>query len=100
MFQKSGLKDRAERLGMQIAATFEFERVSLPEHECDVLRDVLVAEGACVVIEVGLAYGSSALAIGEAVLSTCGRRAHHVVIGNYPFTAGVGPFHRNNSARE
>jgi hypothetical protein len=44
----------------------DFERVSLPERECDLLRDVLVSEAACVVIEVGLAYGSSALAIGEA----------------------------------
>jgi len=58
----------------------DFERVSLPEHECDLLRDVLVAEQACVVIEVGLAYGSSALAIGEAILSTCGRRARHIMI--------------------
>jgi predicted O-methyltransferase YrrM len=65
----------------------DFERVSLPPHECDVLRDVLVAEGACVVLEVGLAYGSSALAIGEAVLSTCGRRARHVVIDPFQVSA-------------
>ena len=58
----------------------DFARVSLPAHECDVLRDVLVAERACVVLEVGLAYGSSALAIGEAVLATCGVGARHVAI--------------------
>lgn len=65
----------------------DFERVSLPERECDVLRDVLVAEGACAVIEVGLAYGSSALAIGEAVLSTCSGRARHVVIDPFQVSA-------------
>ena len=65
----------------------DFERVSLPARECDVLRDVLVAEGACVVIEVGLAYGSSALAIGEAVLATCGQRARHVVIDPFQVSA-------------
>lgn len=65
----------------------DFERVSLPGRECDVLRDVLVAEGACAVIEVGLAYGSSALAVGEAVLTTCGRRARHVVIDPFQSAA-------------
>src|SRR5215831_20796169 len=65
----------------------DFDRVSLPERECDVLRDVLVAEGACVVIEVGLAYGSSALAIAEAVLATCGRRARHVMIDPFQVSA-------------
>src|SRR4051812_33706890 len=44
----------------------DFERVALPAAECDSLRDTLVAHGAHVVIEAGLAYGSSALAIGEA----------------------------------
>lgn len=73
---------RLAKAGPRVTRPLEgdFERVSLPEPECDVLRDVLVAEGACMVIEVGLAYGSSALAIGEALLSTCGWRARHVVI--------------------
>ncbi len=80
---------RLAREGPAVTRPFEgdFERVSLPERECDVLRDVLVAEGACVVIEVGLAYGSSALAIGEAVLTTCGQSARHVVID--PFQASA-----------
>lgn len=65
----------------------DFERVSLPARECDMLRDVLVAEGACVVLEVGLAYGSSALAIGEAVLATGGRRACHVMIDPFQVSA-------------
>jgi predicted O-methyltransferase YrrM len=82
-------RTRLAQEGPAVTRPFEgdFERVSLPEHECNVLRDVLVAEGACVVIEVGLAYGSSALAIGEAVLSTCGRRARHVVIDPFQESA-------------
>ena len=47
----------------------DFERVSLPHSDADVLRDILVAGKARVVIEIGLAYGSSALAIAEALLS-------------------------------
>ena len=46
----------------------DFERVALPREDGDILRDALIAENAKVVIEVGLAYGSSALAIGEALL--------------------------------
>jgi hypothetical protein len=65
----------------------DFERVSLPERECDLVRDALVADAACVVIEVGLAYGRSALAIGEAVLSTCGSCARHVVIDPFQVSA-------------
>ncbi len=45
----------------------DFERVALPNDHGDVLRDLLVAQDARVVIEIGLAYGSSALAIGEAL---------------------------------
>ena len=56
----------------------DFETVTLPERDCDLLRDLLIAEGAGTVVEVGLAYGSSALAIGEAVLSRPEPR--HVVI--------------------
>lgn len=48
----------------------DFERVALPAAEGDILRDILVAHRARVVIEVGLAYGSSALAIGEALCLT------------------------------
>ena len=39
------------------------------------------------VIEVGLAYGSSALAVGEAMLATCGQRARHVVIDPFQMSA-------------
>jgi predicted O-methyltransferase YrrM len=61
----------------------DFQRVALPAPDCDILRDALVADGARVVIEVGLAYGSSALAIGEALCSTAGAEAAHVIIDPY-----------------
>ena len=41
--------------------------VTVPERDCDALRDLLIAECAETVVEVGLAYGRSALAIGEAL---------------------------------
>jgi predicted O-methyltransferase YrrM len=65
----------------------DFERVALPAADCDILRDMLVADGARVVIEVGLAYGSSALAIGEALCSTGASDISHVVIDPFQATA-------------
>lgn len=65
----------------------DFERVALPAADCDILRDTLVAEHARVVIEVGLAYGSSALAIGEALCSTGRPDASHIVIDPYQAAA-------------
>jgi predicted O-methyltransferase YrrM len=56
----------------------DFERVALPSDHCNVLRDLLISERARVVIEIGLAYGSSALAIGEALASQ--QNARHLVI--------------------
>jgi hypothetical protein len=38
----------------------DFARVSVPQQDCDVLRDLLVDARARVVIEIGLGYGSSA----------------------------------------
>jgi predicted O-methyltransferase YrrM len=61
----------------------DFERVSLPDEDGDALRDVLVAENAHVVIEIGLAYGSSALAIGEALVSQEHQAPQHVIIDAY-----------------
>jgi predicted O-methyltransferase YrrM len=61
----------------------DFERVALPRQECDALRDALIAEDAKVVIEVGLAYGSSALAIGEALLRCEAPGVSHVVVDPY-----------------
>jgi predicted O-methyltransferase YrrM len=58
----------------------DFTRVSLPDQDCDVLRDLLVGDHARVVIEIGLAYGSSALAIGEALVLQGAEGSKHVVI--------------------
>jgi predicted O-methyltransferase YrrM len=63
----------------------DFETVTVPERDCDALRDLLVAEGVGTVVEVGLAYGRSALAIGEALIDVGARRPLHVVID--PFQA-------------
>jgi len=61
----------------------DFERVALPDHDADVLRGVLVAEGVRVVVEIGLAYGSSALAIAEALLTVGNPDPNHVIIDAY-----------------
>lgn len=70
----------------------DFETVTLPEHDCDLLRDLLIAEHVGTVVEIGLAYGSSALAIGEALLTVAAPDPRHIVID--PFQqeafAGVG----------
>jgi predicted O-methyltransferase YrrM len=58
----------------------DFETVTLPERDCDLLRDLLIAERAETVVEVGLAYGSSALAIGEALVAAGAPGPRHVVI--------------------
>lgn len=58
----------------------DFERVALPSADADVLRDLLIAERATTVIEVGLAYGSSALAIAEALVSGGSPDVRHIVI--------------------
>lgn len=58
----------------------DFETVTVPERDCDLLRDILISERARTVVEVGLAYGSSALAIGEALITVDPVRARHVII--------------------
>jgi predicted O-methyltransferase YrrM len=70
----------AERGPKHVRADGDFERVSLPHADGDALRDLFIAEGARVVIEVGLAYGSSALAIGEALVSLGQQDGRHVII--------------------
>ncbi len=59
-------------------AVDDFATVTLPERDCDAIRDLLIAERPGTVIEIGLAYGSSALAIGEALISVGGDR--HVIL--------------------
>lgn len=66
----------------RVRAAGDFERVSLPNEDCDALRDTLLAEGARAVVEIGLAYGSSALAIEEALASQ-EQPTSHLIIDAY-----------------
>nr|WP_214661288.1 class I SAM-dependent methyltransferase [Streptomyces polyasparticus] len=70
----------------------DFATVSLPGRDGDAVRDLLMQEQAGTVVEIGLAYAGSALAIGEALLRTGARPPRHVVIDPYQYTAydGVG----------
>lgn len=58
----------------------DFARVSIPTSDGDALRDLLIGEHAHVVIEIGLAYGSSALAIAEALVSEGTDDSVHLII--------------------
>jgi predicted O-methyltransferase YrrM len=58
----------------------DFETVTVPERHCDQLRDLLISEGAQTVVEVGLAYASSALSIGEALVTVDSPHPRHVII--------------------
>jgi predicted O-methyltransferase YrrM len=58
----------------------DFETITLPERDCDLLRDLLISEGAQAIVEIGLAYGSSALAIGEALVAVDPPHPRHIVI--------------------
>ena len=65
----------------------DFQRVALPMTDGDALRDLLIADAARVVIEIGLAYGSSALAIGEALCAAGVAAASHIVVDPFQSTA-------------
>jgi predicted O-methyltransferase YrrM len=58
----------------------DFQTVSMPERDCDLLRDLLISERVETVVEVGLAYASSALAVGEALVTVDPPHPRHVVI--------------------
>jgi predicted O-methyltransferase YrrM len=78
------MRRRLAEVGQEhIRADADFERVSLPDLDCDALRDLIVAENAQVVIEIGLGYGSSALAIGEALILRAQQEMKHVIIDAY-----------------
>jgi predicted O-methyltransferase YrrM len=63
-----------------VRAEGDFDRVSPPHRDTEVLRDLLRAENARAVIEIGLAYGSSALAIAEALVSTGRTGLQHLIV--------------------
>jgi predicted O-methyltransferase YrrM len=67
----------------QVRSGGDFERVSVPVADSDVLRDLLLAENPGTVIEIGLAYGSSALAIAEALVAAGSNDARHVIVDAY-----------------
>jgi predicted O-methyltransferase YrrM len=73
----------------------DFATVTLPWRDCELVRDVLVREQAEVVVEIGLAYGSSALAIGEALAGA--PRPRQVIIDPFQTSAfadvGIGLLH-------
>lgn len=58
----------------------DFEYVALPRTDADALRDLLLAERPRTVIEVGLAYGVSALAIAEALIVAETQEPRHLII--------------------
>jgi predicted O-methyltransferase YrrM len=67
----------------RVRAGGDFEKVSIPASDGDVLRDLLLAENPSTVIEIGLAYGSSALAVAEALVAAGSSEARHVIIDAY-----------------
>ena len=87
--QVRAVRAELHKAGPKRSRPFEgdFDRVSLPAADCDTLRDILVAQRARVVIEVGLAYGSSALAIGEALCSIGKNDVSHIIIDPFQATA-------------
>jgi predicted O-methyltransferase YrrM len=65
----------------------DFERVTVPARDCDAVRDLLIAERVEKVVEIGLAYGSSALAIGEALASVGAKQPAHIIVDPLQATA-------------
>lgn len=80
------VRERLRREGPQwTRSATDFRTVTLPDGDCDLLRDLLAAEGAATVVEIGLAYGSSALAIGEALVTH--GSARHVIVDPFQDSA-------------
>ena len=67
----------------RVRSAGDFERVSIPSSDGDILRDLLLVEKPTTVIEIGLAYGSSALAIAEALVALGSDQARHLIIDAY-----------------
>jgi hypothetical protein len=52
----SSVRRRLAEIGPdRVRTEGDFERVALPNPDCDVLRDLLVRQGAQIVVEIGLA---------------------------------------------
>jgi predicted O-methyltransferase YrrM len=68
---------------IRLRSAGDFERVSIGGADGDVLRDLVLAENAHTVIEIGLAYGSSALAIAEALACNGSGQQRHLIIDAY-----------------
>ena len=68
---------------IRVRSAGDFERVSIGKLDGDVLRDLVLAERARTVIEIGLAYGGSALAIAEALAANESGQGRHLIIDAY-----------------
>ncbi len=68
---------------IRVRSAGDFERVSIGTSDGDVLRDLVLAEKAHTLIEIGLAYGGSALAIAEALVSNGSGQGRHLIIDAY-----------------
>lgn len=67
----------------RVRSAGDFERISIGKSDGDVLRDLVLAERARTVIEIGLAYGGSALAIAEALVASVSGQERHLIIDAY-----------------
>lgn len=67
----------------RVRSSGDFELVSLGSSDGDVLRDLVLTERARTIIEIGLAYGSSALAIAEALVTNELDQRRHLIIDAY-----------------
>ena len=67
----------------RVRSVGDFERLSIGKSDGDVLRDFVLAERARTVIEIGLAYGGSALAIAEALVANGAGEGRHLIIDPY-----------------
>src|SRR5215471_4913133 len=70
----------------RVRSAGDFQRVSIGRSDGDVLRDLVLGERARTVIEIGLAYGASALAIAEALVANTSGQGRHLVIDAYQDT--------------
>ncbi len=80
---KAARRRLAESGPPRLRSVGDFEVVALPSTDCDILRDLILEARVKVVIEIGLAYGSSALAIAEALVQQNQPAAKHIIIDAY-----------------